>query len=1116
MTEVFTVLQTFATSMTSTFRLPGRANPEDQLKPPMSVLFGALHNLAGAPVKSHTEAQVDGLGGRPDMAIFAGGLLAGHVELKAPGRGADPTRFRDVQSKTQWEKFKALPNLVYTDGESWALYRHGERVGLPVRATANPSADGAAAFTTSDADALSKLLSDFLRWTPIVPHTSRALAAYLAPLARLLRDEAHEAARDPRSALTILRTQWSRAFFPDADEGQFADSYAQAVVYALLLARLSGAANLEPDEAADALDRGNGLLAQVLRILADREARRELRLGFDLVRRSLEALDPDDFLIRNPDPWLYFYEDFLAAYDPDLRRDAGVYYTPVEVVELQVRLIAELLETRFGKRLGFADDGVISLDPSTGTGTYLLAAIRSGLVRVRDIEGAGAVGPRASLASRQMKGFEILVGPYAVAHTRLTAEIIGAGGKIDEGRLGIYLADALENPFRTTSALALSERRLADEHEAARRIKTEGTVLVVFGNPPYDRQTIEQGDGETKRKGGWIRFGDKEEQSPAVAKPSRVRKSTKTAAVKATSYVLTKQRVPLDDFIEPAKAAGQGVHLKNLYNDYVYFWRFALWRVSEQQQGGGIVSFITASSYLAGPAFVGMREEMRRVFDEIWVLDLGGDSIGTRKTPNVFAIRTPVAIAFGLRSPSTKPEIPALVHYARVDAVSRETKLSALNDIRLFAGVDWQNCPSGWQASFLPEGQGDYFAWPLLTDLFPWQHSGAQFKRTWPIGITDEVLTCRWSTLLNATRDERADLFRLTGDRSTRSVGPTGLPGAGQPSLDELPTGADHPRPMPYLYRPFDRRRALFDGRLGDRLRPDLFSTFSDQQVVLCGLLTKILGRGPAVFAAAIMPDMDVFCGRGAKDIIPMYKDAETRSPNLTSGLLSLLEAAYGTGVTVDDLTAYAVAILGSSAYSARYWNELGTPGLRVPLTRDGKLFANVIALGRQMIHTQTFGARFGPAGVLPGLARCTVAVPNDEAHYPDIFTYYPDVAELAVGTGRFAPIAPEIMAYEVSGLKVVESWLGYRMREPRGRTSSALDAIHQTTWTPQMTNEMLEVLWTLERLVAMEPDLATLLGRVAVSPCFSADELPAPKNADRKAPRTAKRATRSKQIDLL
>jgi hypothetical protein len=205
---------------------------------------------------------------------------------------------------------------------------------------------------------------------------------------------------------------------------------------------LNGARDLTPDSAADVLDRGNGLLAETLRVLGHRSALDEIALGFGPLQRALRAPDPHDFAKRSPsDPWLYFYEEFLGAYDPKLRKDYGVYYTPPPVVRCQVRLISELLRERFGKRLSFADDGVTFLDPAVGTGTYPLAAIDHALALVRERSGPGQVGPRASQMARNFFGFEILVGPYAVAHLRLTQKLTAeeTGGTLPSGRVQIYL-----------------------------------------------------------------------------------------------------------------------------------------------------------------------------------------------------------------------------------------------------------------------------------------------------------------------------------------------------------------------------------------------------------------------------------------------------------------------------------------------------------------------------------------------------------------------------------------------------------------------------------------------------------------------------------------------------
>ncbi len=182
----------------------------------------------------------------------------------------------------------------------------------------------------------------------------------------------------------------------------------------------------------------------------------------------------------------------------------------------------------------------------------------------------------------------------------------GAGATLPP-RLNVFLSDTLESPNASPpGGLSLTHRALTQEHEAARKLKNEGDILVCLGNPPYDRGQRSEPDPKRARKGGWVRFGDQEE-----------------GGAKQTHQG---QRPIFDDFTEPARNAGKGLYLQVIYNDYVYFWRWALWRMFEQQTTGGIISFITASSYLSGPGFIGVREMMRRTFDELWIIDLGGDN----------------------------------------------------------------------------------------------------------------------------------------------------------------------------------------------------------------------------------------------------------------------------------------------------------------------------------------------------------------------------------------------------------------------------------------------------------------------------------------------------------
>ena len=452
------LLETFSEALKAKFALHGAASPEDQLKPEVAKLFVDAGAKYGLTIETRTEAHLSEHKVRPDIAIYVGGLICGYIELKAPGFGADAPKLKGEHNKKQWQKLKGLPNLIYTDGREWSLYHDGERPdGQPiVRLHDDPTDKGKAATTNDDAVALERLFREFLSWKPSVPNTPSGLAKYLAPLTRFLRSEVENALGQTGSAVGLLAIECRQFFFPDSDDAKFADAYAQTVTYAMLLARLSGATKLDPTEAAKTLDANSGLLARTLELLGQADARKELAVGFEMLQRSLEALNPHNFLKSKPDLWLYFYEDFLAAYDPKLRKDYGVYYTPREVVELQVRLASELLEKRFGKKLGFADDGVVFLDPAVGTGTYPVAAVKHGLDKVRARSGPGAVPARARQMAENMYGFEVLVGPYAVAHLRLTQALEGAmndakaaAGEPEEKlgkRLNIYLADTLESP----------------------------------------------------------------------------------------------------------------------------------------------------------------------------------------------------------------------------------------------------------------------------------------------------------------------------------------------------------------------------------------------------------------------------------------------------------------------------------------------------------------------------------------------------------------------------------------------------------------------------------------------------------------------------------------------
>lgn len=204
-------------------------------------------------------------------------------------------------------------------------------------------------------------------------------------------------------------------------------------------------------------------------------------------------------------------------------------------------------------------------------------------------------------------------------------------------------------------------------------------------------------------------------------------------------------------------------------------------------------------------------------------------------------------------------------------------------------------------------------------------------------------------------------------------------------------------------------------------------------------------------------------------------------------------------------------AWLGGQTYARRFWNELETPGPRVTMTRSGAIFADAVKLGRKLIWLHTYAARFQDATqgdeVPNGRATTIKGVSSAPTQYPAEYGYDPARREITAGDGRFGPVAPEVWDFEVSGLKVVQSWLGDRKKKRAGKKSSPLDDFRPERWTARMSDEFLELLWVLEATLAMEPDLAAVLDRVVAGPRFAASDLPQPTDAERKAPGAARAA---------
>lgn len=1055
-------LERFAETVRQKFASHVSGEPEDQLRAPFEQLLLDAGNHLGVQVLAIGETLLDNRGGKPDFGISANRLLCGYAELKAPGKGADTSTYAG-HDKRQWERFRDIPNVLYCDGREFALYRNGKQERL-LRLDGDPRSQGTAAVGTESAKGFDALIRDFLAWEPIVPSTSAQLAEYLAPLCRILRDDVLVSLKAKAPGVVAAANDWRRYLFPGADDDRFADAYAQTVTFSLLLARSNGSDTLFLDEAIASLTHANSLLSRALQVLTDPLVKEHLSTSLSLLQRVINAVPTGTMSGGRRDPWLHFYEDFLSEYDPKLRKDAGAYYTPVEVVQAQVRIADDLLRTRMKKPMGFATGGVNVLDPAVGTGTYLLGIVEHAMAAVENSEGKGAVPARADVLGSALYGFEIMVGPYAVAALRLTRMLQQYGGHVPGDGAQVMLSNTLESPHEKIPELPLLYQPIGLEHKRAKRVKDTVPILVCLGNPPYDRHAAVT-DENKPMFGGWVRWGEAKDGKDAI----------------------------LNDFIEPVSAAGHGGDLKNLYNLYVYFWRWALWKTFEHDlaTGPGIVSYISASSFIDGDAFLGMRRWMRMQCDEIWVIDLGGEGRGTRKDDNVFAIQTPVAITIAVRYGGPKLDTPATVHYTRIEG-KRAAKLHALESLNSLDDLEFTTCPDGWDAAFRPAGTGDYFDWPLLTDLMPWQTSGTQIKRSWPLAPESDVLGARWKALLSAPNRKLA--FKETRDRTIdKSV--SALDGSTLlTAISELPINEPTPAISHYCYRSFDRQFLLFDNRLGDYMRPSLWTSQSKSQFYFASAFTQAISDGPALTVSTAVPDLHYFSGRGAKDILPLWRDAAATQPNLHPELLRTLATAFASAtpppeVSPETVASYLYAVLAQPSFTARFHEELATRELRIPLTADPTLFERAVMLGRELLFLHSYGERFADGQVWPAPAvKNLKAVPGDAL--PEKFGYDETRRVINVGSGEFGPVSKAVWDYEVSGLKVVQSWLGYRMKNRKGKKSSPLDDITPAAWTSDYTSEFLRLLNLLTRTVALQPDQSELLDAILAAPLLPASSL--------------------------
>lgn len=580
--------------------------------------------------------------GAPDFVFDRKGISIGWVEAKDIGKDVRKFATGDYSREQKARYTKGLPNLIYTNGLDFEFIRQGESVAFVTIADLIPTLPA----RPENFPQLESLLRDFARETPVSIRTARQLAEMMAGKAAIIKDimgRALVADMDAGNAteLTGQYEAFKANLIHEITVAEFADIYAETIAYGLFAARLHDTSmdSFSRVEALDLLPRSNPFLRSLFGYIAGVDLDDRIRWVIDELCDVFRAADLHHilrdfgkFTARN-DPFLHFYETFLAEYNPSKRKARGVWYTPEPVVNFIVRAVDDVLKTEFGLPDGLADTSRVTidwdtgqtdakgkpvtirkdvhrvqvLDPATGTGTFLAEVIKLVAGRVKGIApGQWSNYVETDLIPR-LHGFELLMASYAMCHMKLDMILTELGYKPtgNPPRLGVYLTNSLEEGEKVEQNLFA--QWLANEAKQASDVKRQTPIMCVIGNPPYS--------GISHNNGEWI-----------------------TGLIETYKYV-------------------DGVHFGErkhwLQDDYVKFIRFAEHMIAKN--GEGVLGFITNHGYLDNPTFRGMRWHLLKTFDRIHVLDLHGNAKKKEVSPdgspdkNVFDIMQGVAIIIAVK-----------------------------------------------------------------------------------------------------------------------------------------------------------------------------------------------------------------------------------------------------------------------------------------------------------------------------------------------------------------------------------------------------------------------------------------------------------------------------------
>ncbi len=943
-------------------------------------------------------------------------------------------------NKEQFDRYKAaLDTIIFTDFLDFHFYRHNGQSGGEVR-IAEWNGEKVSA-KSENYDLFVDMMKESACSEPQKIDSAKRLAELMAGKARMLQntaekylkpivevyDSAPKGTSPEVTPLLDMMLGFRKLLMPNVGADEFSDIFAQTLTYGMFAARLN---DPTPDdfsryEAMGRIPNSNQFLKRLFLYVAN-NLEEELEWIVDDLADLFKAADVSKIMkdygksTGISDPMVHFYEDFLREYDAGLRKDRGVWYTPIQIVRFIVSAVDWTLQSRFGLQDGLADSSktqiiveeatekgkkishkvkkivhrIQVLDPATGTGTFLAESIRQIREKFDGNEGLWPEYVVDNLLPR-LNGFELLMASYTMAHVKMDFAL-KASGVTPNGneRFRVFLTDSLTE-WHDELPGGLFASALAAEQKGADEVKRDIPVMVVMGNPPYS--------GESQNKGKWIMdLMEAYKVEPGGAKKLQ-------------------ERTP-----------------KWLNDDYVKFIRLAEYYV--EKNGSGIIAYITPHGFLDNPTFRGMRWHLMQTFNEIWTLNLHGNTKKKEIAPDggkdecVFAIQQGVAITLMVKTgKQTHKESEACrVYYADLWG-KRKDKFAALEKATMNS-VEWQKLnPVTPMLFFVPKdtaGEMEYNKGFRLDDLMPVNGMGVTSAHdSFVIGSRQE-LERRFSEFQSSSEHENLYTKFNVKEKAGWDI---------CKGYRKLKSCADiNSFIKPIAYRPFDDSCIFYEDMLVWRSVRKLFDNFlCDNNIGLCCIRICSRDEGLPVFVIDKIADKSLLSSKDNANVFPLWLYEENKGKmekraNMNKNIVAQIGAAIADEATPEDIFAYIYGILHTPHYRTKFKEFLKSDFPRIPYPKDAAQFKAVVKIGRSLIDTHLM------RDVAPGLAETRARFPKIGSNIVEEVRFEKDC--VFINAEQFFNNVPKV-AWEmpIGGYKPAEKWL----KDRKERTLSGDDIKH-------------------------------------------------------------------------